>query len=135
LNCAKETLLHAGFQGFEHLQLATFGMEEGQDAADVEAIAKVATAGRRIGRLNSSKKTKMRKVNCLMASVGAVLSIVGVREWLSVPVCGVAAAVLCCTVNKRCSMVGAVTTNVNGRLTNAVPRVADPARSACRSVK
>ena len=45
LNCAKETLLHAGFQGFKHLQLADLGMEKGKTPPTPEAIAKAAAAG------------------------------------------------------------------------------------------
>ena len=45
LNCAKESLLLAGFHGFEHLQLADLGMEKGKTPPTPEAVAKVATAG------------------------------------------------------------------------------------------
>jgi uncharacterized metal-binding protein len=45
LNCVKQTLLHAGFQSFEHVQLADLGMEKGKTPPTPEVVAKVAAAG------------------------------------------------------------------------------------------
>jgi uncharacterized metal-binding protein len=45
LNCVKNSLEQAGFQKYEHLQLADLGMEKGKTQPTPEMIAKVATAG------------------------------------------------------------------------------------------
>lgn len=45
LNCVKSTLQQAGFQTFEHLQLADLGMEKGKTQATDANVAKVAAAG------------------------------------------------------------------------------------------
>jgi len=45
LSCAKNTLLQAGFDRFEHLQLADLGMEKGKTPPTPENIAKAAAAG------------------------------------------------------------------------------------------
>lgn len=45
LNCVKATLERAGFNAFEHLQLADLGMEKGKTPVNDENIAKVAAAG------------------------------------------------------------------------------------------
>ena len=45
MNCAKETLLHAGFHGFEHLQLADLGLEKGKTPPNETTVAKVTAAG------------------------------------------------------------------------------------------
>ncbi len=44
LNCARKTLEQAGFQSFEHVQLADLGMGKGQTPPAPEAIARVALA-------------------------------------------------------------------------------------------
>ena len=44
-NCAKNSLEQAGFNKYEHLQLADLGMEKGKTAPTPEVIAKAATAG------------------------------------------------------------------------------------------
>jgi uncharacterized metal-binding protein len=45
LNCVKATLEQAGFDAFEHLQLADLSMEKGKTPVSEENIAKVAEAG------------------------------------------------------------------------------------------
>ncbi len=45
LNCVKATLEQAGFEPFEHLQLADLGMEKGKTPVSDESIATVAEAG------------------------------------------------------------------------------------------
>ena len=45
LNCVKATLEQAGFNTFEHLQLADLGMEKGKTPVSEENIAKVAESG------------------------------------------------------------------------------------------
>ena len=45
MNCAKETLLHAGFQGFEHLQLADLCLEKGKTSPNEATVTKAAVAG------------------------------------------------------------------------------------------
>lgn len=45
LNCVKATLEQAGFEGFEHLQLADLGMEKGQTLELPETVEKAAAAG------------------------------------------------------------------------------------------
>ena len=45
LNCVKNTLVLAGFQSFEHLQLADLGMEKGKTPPTPEVVAKAASAG------------------------------------------------------------------------------------------
>ena len=45
LNCVRNTLAQAGFQSFEHLQLADLGLEKGKTPPTPEVIAKVATVG------------------------------------------------------------------------------------------
>jgi uncharacterized metal-binding protein len=45
LNCVKNGLDQAGFNQYEHLQLADLGMEKGKTPPTPEAIAKVVTAG------------------------------------------------------------------------------------------
>ncbi len=45
LNCVKSSLDLAGFQKYEHLQLADLGMDKGKTPPTAEAIAKVAAAG------------------------------------------------------------------------------------------
>ncbi|HEY3323234.1 MAG TPA: putative zinc-binding protein [Planctomycetota bacterium] len=44
LNCAKNTLEQAGFKRFEHLQVASFGMEKGKTPVTPEVVAKIALA-------------------------------------------------------------------------------------------
>ncbi len=45
LNCAKNCLEQAGFQKYEHLQLADLGMEKGKTPPTPENVAKVAEKG------------------------------------------------------------------------------------------
>ena len=45
LNCVKASLEQAGFDSFEHLQLADLGMEKGKTPASEENISKAAEAG------------------------------------------------------------------------------------------
>ncbi len=45
LDCVKHTLLQAGFQKFEHVQMADLGMEKGKTPPTPETVAKVAAAG------------------------------------------------------------------------------------------
>jgi uncharacterized metal-binding protein len=45
LNCVKSTLQQAGFQTFEHLQLADLGMEKGKTPAIEATVARAAAAG------------------------------------------------------------------------------------------
>lgn len=45
LDCAKNTLVQAGFQRFEHLRLADLGLAKGKSAVTEDSIAKVAAAG------------------------------------------------------------------------------------------
>ena len=45
LHCARNTLVQAGFEEFEHLCLADMGMEKGKTPATDEAVAKVASQG------------------------------------------------------------------------------------------
>jgi uncharacterized metal-binding protein len=45
LNCAKNSLEQAGFETYEHLQLADLGMEKGKTPPGAETIAKAADAG------------------------------------------------------------------------------------------
>jgi uncharacterized metal-binding protein len=45
LNCAKSCLEQAGFQSFEHLQLADLGMEKGMTRPTEETVARAAVAG------------------------------------------------------------------------------------------
>jgi uncharacterized metal-binding protein len=45
LNCVKETLEMAGFEAFDHLQLADLGMEKGRTPISDENIDRVAVAG------------------------------------------------------------------------------------------
>lgn len=44
LNCVKNSLEHAGFKAYEHLQLADLGMVKGKTPPTADAIAKVAAA-------------------------------------------------------------------------------------------
>lgn len=45
LNCAKNSLEQAGFNGYEHLQLADLGLVKGKTPPTPEAIASVVTEG------------------------------------------------------------------------------------------
>jgi len=45
LNCAKNSLEHAGFKQYEHLQLADLGMEKGKTPTTDVNVGKVVTAG------------------------------------------------------------------------------------------
>ena len=45
LNCVKNSLEQAGFNTYEHLQLADLGMTKGMTPPTLEVIAKVAAAG------------------------------------------------------------------------------------------
>ena len=45
LNCVKGTLQQAGFQKFEHLQLADLGMEKGKTPVDGTVVTKATAAG------------------------------------------------------------------------------------------
>lgn len=45
LNCAKNSLEQAGFDAFEHLQLAELGMEKGKTPPTPDVVARAATAG------------------------------------------------------------------------------------------
>lgn len=45
LNCVKNSLEQAGFDKFDHLQLAEMGMEKGSSPVTEENIAKVAAKG------------------------------------------------------------------------------------------
>lgn len=45
LECAKNCLIQAGFTRFEHLQLASLGMEKGKSSPTAENVDKVAVAG------------------------------------------------------------------------------------------
>jgi len=44
-DCAKNTLLQAGFSKFKHLRLSDIGMEKGKSPADAERISKAAGKG------------------------------------------------------------------------------------------
>lgn len=44
-SCARNTLEQAGFKKYEHLQLATLGMEKGETPLTAAAVAKVVKAG------------------------------------------------------------------------------------------
>jgi uncharacterized metal-binding protein len=46
LNCAKQTLVLAGFTTFQHMQLADLGMEKGKTPSTSEAVDKVVAVGR-----------------------------------------------------------------------------------------
>jgi uncharacterized metal-binding protein len=48
LNCVKNSLEQAGFNKFEHLQLADLGLEKGSSPVTEENISKVAIRGRQI---------------------------------------------------------------------------------------
>jgi len=45
LNCARSCLEQAGFETFEHLQLADLGMEKGKTPPTPDAVAEAAAAG------------------------------------------------------------------------------------------
>ena len=45
LNCVKLTLEQAGFEGFEHLQLADLGMEKGKTPVTPDMVDKAVAAG------------------------------------------------------------------------------------------
>ncbi len=45
LNCVKKSLEEAGFETFEHLQLADLGMEKGKSSPTPELVEKVVAAG------------------------------------------------------------------------------------------
>jgi uncharacterized metal-binding protein len=45
LNCAKNTLEQAGFKTFEHLQMASLGLEKGKTPVTEASIARVAVKG------------------------------------------------------------------------------------------
>jgi uncharacterized metal-binding protein len=45
LNCVKNSLEQAGFQKFEHLQLAELGLEKGKTEISTDNIAKAVQAG------------------------------------------------------------------------------------------
>lgn len=45
LDCAKECLKQAGFDGFEHIRITDHGMEKGQSPATDERIDKIAELG------------------------------------------------------------------------------------------
>lgn len=44
LDCAKNTMLQAGFKGFEHLRLTDIGLEKGKSPVTADSVAKVADA-------------------------------------------------------------------------------------------
>jgi uncharacterized metal-binding protein len=46
LNCVKNSLEQAGFNKFEHLQLADLGLEKGSSPVTEENVSKVAAKGR-----------------------------------------------------------------------------------------
>jgi uncharacterized metal-binding protein len=45
LNCARNTLEQAGFQGFEHVRLADLGLAKGSSPVTEDRVAKVVAAG------------------------------------------------------------------------------------------
>lgn len=48
LNCVKNSLLHAGFTAFKHLQLADLGLVKGQTPVTDDAVNKAAAEGREL---------------------------------------------------------------------------------------